>query len=75
MYPVTFESKLRKVEERLATVYPPDYCSGYKKGLQRQYYGDSAVSTDEHIQWISYIDNPFTLEKGKGYIDGYFSKD
>lgn len=69
----TFESKLKKAEDLLSIADQPDYWYGYKKGLQRQYHGESVIPTDDHIRWISYFDDPFTMEKGKGYIDGFFS--
>ena len=69
-----YESNMMKVEAGIRNTGQEDYWHGYRKGLQRKYHGESVISTEEHIQWISYFDSPFTRDKGKGYIDGFFAE-
>lgn len=66
----SYEEEMQKAEANLLIGERVAYWQGYQRGLQRQYHGESVVSKDEHIQWLSYLNDPSTKVKGKGYWDG-----
>ncbi len=66
----SYEEQMQKAQANLFIGNRPDYWLGYQKGLQRQFHGEAVVSTAEHIEWLTYLDEPSTREKGNGYWDG-----
>ena len=66
----TFESEMQLAEAKILIGDSPNYWRGYQKGLMRQYHGEAVVSTDEHVEWLTFLDEPSTRKKGEGYWDG-----
>ena len=56
---------MQKATARILIGDRPDYWRGYQKGLQRQYHSETVVSMDEHIQWLTILDEYATREKGE----------
>ena len=66
----TFEAEMQKAQAKILIGERPDYWIGYQKGLMRKYHGEAVVSKDEHIEWLTCLEEPTTREKGEGYWDG-----
>jgi len=51
-----------------------DYWTGYQRGLQRAYHGESYGTPEEHALWLgandNYGDNPIWRLRAEGYRDG-----
>jgi hypothetical protein len=59
--------------EAMGRLERPAYWEAFKRGLQRAFFGESAVSTVEHRAWLDLVDrgDPSSCERGAGYRDGY----
>jgi hypothetical protein len=72
-----FEDELRFADSmaRLSGMSP--YWTGYKRGLQRAYFGDECVDTAEHMSWLNLAASRDRCQqdRAKGYEDGLTALD
>jgi hypothetical protein len=59
--------------EAMGRLERPAYWQAFKRGLQRAFFGETAVDDIEHRAWLGMIDkeDPAGSERGTGYRDGY----